>query len=200
MQSTCGFSIACSTRSVGSLSKLVCTDAITQSSCSRIVVGDVELAVGADVHLDPLQDPERRQRLVERVDLLPLQLQPPVAQPRRVVADREVLVPERLRGAGHLLERRLPVRPRRVRVQVAAQVAALDEHRQLAAAGGRRARRRSRAARAGCTRSRGARTAPPRPRRVNSSPVSMFVTAYSETESRAGPRPRAAPRCGPSSR
>ena len=34
MQSTCGFSIAASTRSVGSLSKLACTEAITQSSCA----------------------------------------------------------------------------------------------------------------------------------------------------------------------
>ena len=100
------------------------------------VVGDVELAVRADVHLDPLQDPEGRERLVERVDLLPLLLQPPVAQARRVVAHREVLVPERLRGAGHLLDRRLPVRPGRVGVQVAAQVAALDEDRQLTAARG----------------------------------------------------------------
>ena len=35
MQSTCGFAIAWSTRSVGSLSKLVWTLAITQSSCAR---------------------------------------------------------------------------------------------------------------------------------------------------------------------
>ncbi len=100
------------------------------------LVGDVELAVRANVHLDPLQDPEGRERLVERVDLLPLQLQPPVAEPRRVVAHREVLVPERLRGARHLLDRRLPVRPGRVRVQVAAQVGALDQDGQRAVASG----------------------------------------------------------------
>jgi hypothetical protein len=57
-----------------------------------------------------------------------------LAQVVRVVGDREVGVAARLRGERHLLHRRLAVRgPRRVRVQVAAQVALLDEHRKLAA-------------------------------------------------------------------
>ena len=76
------------------------------------LVGDVELAVGADVHLDPLQDPERRQPLVERVDLLPLRSSRPSRRHVRVVADREVLVPERLRGA-RPSPRSSPCRPTR---------------------------------------------------------------------------------------
>ena len=59
---------------------------------------------------------------------------PPVAEVVRVVGDRVVLVAARHRALEHLLERALAVgRPVRVRVQVAADVAQLDELRQLAA-------------------------------------------------------------------
>ena len=99
----------------------------------RLVV-DVERAVGADVDLDPAQDPERLQPLVQRRDLLPLAREPVAAQVVRVVGDREVLVAARPIAAAAISSivscRR---RPGRVRVQVAAQVAELDELRQLAA-------------------------------------------------------------------
>ena len=73
--------------------------------------------------------------LLERRDLLRLRLEPPLAQVVRVVGDGVVLVAARDRGAHHLLERVLAVgRPVRVRVQVAAEVAQLDELRQLAVA------------------------------------------------------------------
>jgi hypothetical protein len=85
----------------------------------------VERAVQVDVHLDAGQDPERRQPLVELVHLRQLPLQPlgrqPLGdgQPRRVVGQRPVLVPERDGRLGHLLDRRAAVRPVRVAVQVA---------------------------------------------------------------------------------
>ena len=59
----------------------------------------------------------------------------------RVVADRQVLVAERLCRPAHLLDRRLAVRGGRVDVQVAADV------RQLEQVGRRIARRRARGAR-----------------------------------------------------
>ena len=51
---------------------------------------------------------------------------------RRVVADRDVLVAEVARGERHLLDRRLPVGPGRVAVQVAADLRELDEGRRIA--------------------------------------------------------------------
>ena len=101
----------------------------------EVLVGDVELAVRADVDLDPLQELERHER-VQLVDPLALLLQPPVAQAVRVVADRVVRVPLLDRARDHRLERVAAVRPGRVRVQVAAQVAGLDQLRQPVAARG----------------------------------------------------------------
>ena len=79
------------------------------------------------------------------------------ADVRRVVADREVLVPERDRGLAHLQHARLAVRPRRVHVQVAAHVVELEQ----AAAASRGGRSRS----SGGTRARRARRRRP-PRRA----------------------------------
>ena len=45
MQSTCGLSIAASTRSVGLRSSDVWSDATTQSSCGEHLVGHVDLAL-----------------------------------------------------------------------------------------------------------------------------------------------------------
>ena len=93
------------------------------------VVGEVEPAVGEDVALDPAQDAERRERLVGRGDLLGLAADVVGREPadradgRRVVADREVLVAAVARRAAHLLHARPAVRPGRVAVQVAADVA-----------------------------------------------------------------------------
>ena len=67
-------------------------------------------------------------------DLLGLRLEPPVAQPPRVVADRDVATAAVLGRQHHLLERRTAVRPVRVHVEVALQVGELDEARQLAVA------------------------------------------------------------------
>ena len=85
----------------------------------------VERAVLEDVDLHAGEDAERRQLLVERLDLVEL-LEQPLAveavgdgEPRRVVGDHEVLVAERLRGAGHRLGGRAAVAPERVAVAVA---------------------------------------------------------------------------------
>src|SRR5437762_7895189 len=96
------------------------------------LVVDVERPVGADVHLDPLQQPEAAESLVEGLDLAVLLLEPTFAQVVRVVGDREVRIAAALRLGRHLLDRVLAVRrPARVRVEVAAQVAQLYERRQL---------------------------------------------------------------------
>jgi hypothetical protein len=103
------------------------------------VVGEVEPTVGEDVALDPAQDAERRQRVVGRRDLLGLPADVVGVRPwtaptaGRVVADREVVVAALARGAAHLLDARASVRPRRVAVQVAADVGRRDERRRLAA-------------------------------------------------------------------
>ena len=110
-------------------------EAITQSSCSSSSSATSSSPFARMFTSIPFRIRNGRQHLVQRVDLLPLQSQPAVAQARRVVAHREVLVPQRLRGARHLLDRRLSIRPGRVRVQVAAQVAALDQDRQRTVAG-----------------------------------------------------------------
>ena len=97
------------------------------------VVGEVERAVREDVALAAAQDPERREQLVRGGDLLALPADVVRVEPgddphvARVVADREVLVAESLGGAAHLLDGRLAVRGRRVRVQLAADVAELEQ-------------------------------------------------------------------------
>ena len=128
------------------------------------VVGEVEPAVGEDVALDPAQDAERRQRLVGGRDLLGLAADVVGgearhrADRRRVVADREVVVAALARGAAHLEHARAAVGPGRVAVQVAADVAELDERGRLAA------ERLPRAAPAGTTGGRARRRPPPRRR------------------------------------
>jgi hypothetical protein len=103
------------------------------------VVGQVEPPVGQDVALDPAQHAERRERLVGRRDLLALAADVVGGQAGhgadggRVVADRDVVVAAVARGAAHLLDARAAVRPRRVAVEVAADVARLDQRRRLAA-------------------------------------------------------------------
>ena len=99
----------------------------------------VERAVGEDVHLRPGEQPEAALGGAVVVgDLLDPLAQliggDVVAEPvaRRVVGHRQVGVAALARRLGHLLERVAPVRERRVAVQVAAQVADLDQLRQLA--------------------------------------------------------------------
>src|SRR5438105_8282606 len=102
------------------------------------VVGEIERSVAPDVALGAAQDAERCKRGVHRVDLLRLTAQRAGvetrhdADVRRVVADREVLVAAATCRHGHLLDRRLAVRPRRVTVQVASDLAGLDERWRLA--------------------------------------------------------------------
>ena len=91
------------------------------------VVVLVERPVLDDVDLHAGEDPERGQLLVERLDLVEL-LEQPLAveavgdgEPRRVVGDDEVLVPEALRGAGHHLGGGAAVAPGGVAVAVAPQ-------------------------------------------------------------------------------
>ena len=98
-----------------------------------------------------------------------------------MVAEGEILVPERPRRQRHLLDGRLSVRPGRVAVEVAAQVGPLDEHGQLALP------RRLELAPVLAQLGRDVRVAEVRvgsssSAAVNSSPVSVFVTEYSETE------------------
>ncbi len=114
------------------------------------LVRHVERAVGADVDLDPLEHGEGCEPLVERVDLLPLRFQLAVAQVVGVIGEDEVPIALGDAGAGHLLDRVLPVgRPGRMRMEVTAEVAQLDQLGQLARPARPPARPRSRAAPAG---------------------------------------------------
>ena len=99
----------------------------------HVLVRQVERRVRADVDLDPAQDPEGRQPLVHGVDLLRLRPELAVAEVVRMVGHREVLVAARLGGQRHLFDRLLPSFDHVVRMEVAAQIAKLDERRQLAA-------------------------------------------------------------------
>jgi hypothetical protein len=165
------------------------------------VVGEVEPPVREDVALDAAQDAERRQRVVGRRDLLGLPADVVGVQARdgadgrRVVADRDVVVAAAARGAAHLLDARASVRPRRVAVQVAADVGRRDERRRLAGEGllaqlrraprqaergvdgplVRRVRQRPERLdvrrRPGRPHERGARSAPARRRRARSAPL-----------------------------
>ena len=128
MQSTCGLSMTPRIRSVGLRSNEGVQRRDHPVELGEIVVVDVERAVGADVRLDPLHHPERLQARVELVDLLPLRLEPAVAQVVRVVGDAEELVAAALRREGHLLERAPRIRrPGGVAVHLALEVADLDE-------------------------------------------------------------------------
>jgi hypothetical protein len=102
------------------------------------VVRQVERAVGEDVALAAAQHAERRELIVRGGDLFGLTAKvvgveagddPNVT---RVVADRDVLIPERACRFGHFEHGRLPVRPHRVHVQVTADRRLLDERRRLA--------------------------------------------------------------------
>ena len=102
------------------------------------IVGKVEPAVREDVALHTAQDAERRQHFVRRRDLLGLTTQLVAGQAAdgpdsgRVVADREVLIAAVPGGAAHLLDACPSVRPRRVAMEVAADVVRVDELRRLA--------------------------------------------------------------------
>ena len=92
------------------------------------VVRQIQRAIAEDVALAPTQDPKRRQPFVRSRDLLALATHVVGGQPgncadaRRVVADGQVLVAALARRLAHLEHARLPVRPGRMAVEVAADV------------------------------------------------------------------------------
>ena len=144
-----------------------CSESCTQSSAASASSGRSSVPSLRMSHSVPRSTRNGASRSFTVGDLLRLPSQRVGVEPgndanvRRVVADRDVLVAAVARCERHLLDRRLAVRPRRVAVQVAAD---LRRARRARAA---RDRAAPRAARAGTTPGRGARTAPPRsPRRA----------------------------------
>jgi hypothetical protein len=105
------------------------------------LVGEVERAVGQDVALGAGQDPDAVAGL-ERPDLPELLaelLGAEAAGDRRragMVGDDDVLVAARLRGGDQRLERVVAVRPVGVRVEVAPDVADLEQRREAPRQGG----------------------------------------------------------------
>ena len=171
MQSTSGWSIAASTRSVIAFLEIrneVWTLAITQSRLAEQLVVVVERAVGQDVHLRAGEDAKAAPPGVQLSHLLDSLAKAVglhvIAESvaGRVVRDGEVGIAARASRLGHLLEGVVAVGERGVAVKVAP-----SRHRaRPAPEASRRPRRRSRrlprAAPARCRRARGART--PRPR------------------------------------
>ena len=215
-QRTYGLRSASSTRSVISPSRhpLPAVHArLHPVELGEDVVGKVEPAVGKDVALDPAQDAERREQLVGRGDLLALAAHVVGREPAhgadggRVVADRDVVVAAVAGRAAHLLDARPAVRPRRVAVQVAADLGELDERRRLAAerlpraapAGtrGRRARGRRRPRRARRAAARAPRRTPARRSRgrARSRSAPARRRRARPARPRPSPRPRAARSC-----
>ena len=184
MQSTCGLSIAARTRSVGLAVERRVERRHDPVELGEHLVVDVERPVGPDVR--PRSRGGRGTASAARstcFDLLPLRLQPAVAEVVRVVGDAEEPVPAARAAAAISSIVFLPsddhvewqcISPRRSPSSTSSG--------QPPCRARPRARRRSRAAPAGCTRSRGRRRALPR-RGVTTSPVSTTVTPYSEIES-----------------
>ena len=91
------------------------------------LVGQVERAVGEDVHLHSREDLERRHLGVDLGDLVDLLAQAAFVEPvrdgesGRVVGDRHPFVAQRCGGLGHRPQRRPSVGPGGVAVAVAAQ-------------------------------------------------------------------------------
>src|SRR5262249_42979897 len=102
------------------------------------VVGEVELSVGANVALDPGEDAKGGEPLVRGRDLLGLPANVVGAEPWHrsdgggVIADRQVLVAKLARRQPHLVDALASVRPRRVAVEVAADLVDRDQRRRLA--------------------------------------------------------------------
>ena len=98
---------------------------------------DVERAVVANVRLRPGQHAEAAQLAVQRTDLGGLGEQARLviaareAEIPRVIGDRDVFEPERLRRRRHLLDRCAAVGPARVHLQISAQRSIIDQPREL---------------------------------------------------------------------
>ena len=92
MQSTCGLSIAASTRSVGLRSSEVCSDATTQSSSASTSSGTSTTPLAVMFASTPRSTRNGSSRALTAVDLAPLLLDPPVAKVVRVIGEAEELV------------------------------------------------------------------------------------------------------------
>ena len=115
--------------------------ATTQSSPASAPGGKVERTVGQDVHLDAGEQARLGPAAAERRDPLALLREPVLVEPERtragVVRDGEVPPSQPARLLGQLLQSGARVaRGLRVHVQVAEDVALLDETRKLARLGG----------------------------------------------------------------
>ena len=131
MESTCGFSIAPHSRSVGSRWNAEWIDATTQSRSASTSSGTSSEPSARMLTSTPFSSRNGRELLVDGIDLPVLRLHPALPQVVRVVGDREVLVAALDRRERHLLDGVVPVRrPRRVRVQIALELSQLDELRQ----------------------------------------------------------------------
>ena len=103
-------------------------------------VREIEPAVRKDVHFAAVQDLDIRVSFAEARDFIGLAGDTVQRQgarrhrARRVVRDGDVLVAELGAGADHLLDEVTAVAPRRVHVQIAADVGARDEPGQRAVA------------------------------------------------------------------
>ena len=201
MQSTCGFSIAARTRSVGLLSSEVWSEATTQSSWARTSSGTSTTPRAVMFASTPRRMRNGATPLVDRLDLRPLRLEAPLAEVVRVVGEAEELVAARRRSPRHLLDRRLAVGgPGRVAVHLAPEVAELDEPRQRAGAG------RLELAAVLAQLRRDERVAEERVegllvrKGMYLSGLDLGDAVLGDREARGAARPRAAPRCDPSSR
>ncbi len=99
---------------------------------------EIETAVGQDVDLDAVEDRHSGKAIPQGVDLLALagdvaaRERPRRGRARRVVCDRDVLVPERMTASDHRREVVAAIAVGRVHVQVAADVRRIDELRKIA--------------------------------------------------------------------
>ena len=185
------------------VSKRECTEATTQSSVREVVVGHVERRRSRGCSPRPLRGAGAARRARRSASISSSCCsQPALAQAVRVVADRVVLVAARA-APPRPSPRACPCRrdqvvcvcrsPRRSRSSTSSGSSPRARGLELAA--------RSRAARAGSARSRGTRR--PRPRRANCVHLAALDLRDRRTprsRARAAPPPRAARRCGPSSR
>ena len=106
------------------------------SNCCEDAIGEIEAAVGQDVDFAAVEDRDVGVPLAEAGDFVSLALDAVDRQvarrrrARRVIGDREVLVAERTAPVDHRLDRVAAVAPRRVHVEIAADVGARYQLRQ----------------------------------------------------------------------
>src|SRR5437870_4089990 len=105
-------------------------------------IGEVETAVGHDIHLAAVEDGYLPIALTQCCDLVRLSGDvtdlkgPRRARPLRVVRDGDVLVAESNRALNHRLDGVPAIAPGRVHVEIAANVGGFDKGRQFVPRGG----------------------------------------------------------------